>query len=218
MPAITTATPTAPTPHIAVSPSTLGDRFSYMAGLRFEQYQYTGHLLDSTGGSFGYHMTGLYPSVFLTEKLGSDDVSELHLNFSRRVNRPQWWQITPQINYSNPQNPQAGNPHIRPENTNLVELGLQHPVRKHWLQLHAVPEKYPRPDDGLQYPAIQRYPAQYLRECQLHQYLRSGDHRTDTHHQMVGRHNEPQLFPDRYQCGQPFTQVFPTRASAGSPS
>jgi iron complex outermembrane recepter protein len=100
-----------------------GDRFSYMAGLRFEQYQYTGHLLDSTGGSFGYHMTGLYPSVFLTEKLGSDDVSELHLNFSRRVNRPQWWQITPQINYSNPQNPQAGNPHIRPENTNLVELG-----------------------------------------------------------------------------------------------
>jgi len=101
----------------------LGDRFSYMAGLRFEQYQYTGHLLDSTGGSFGYHMTGLYPSVFLTEKLGSDDISELHLNFSRRVNRPQWWQITPQINYSNPQNPQAGNPNIRPENTNLVELG-----------------------------------------------------------------------------------------------
>jgi outer membrane receptor protein involved in Fe transport len=101
----------------------LSDRFSYMAGLRFEQYQYTGHLLDSTGGSFGYHMTGLYPSLFLTEKLGSDDVSELHLNFSRRVNRPQWWQITPQINYSNPQNPQAGNPQIRPENTNLVELG-----------------------------------------------------------------------------------------------
>jgi outer membrane receptor protein involved in Fe transport len=101
----------------------IGDRFSYMAGLRFEQYQYTGHLLDSTGGTFGYNMTGLYPSVFLTEKLGSDDVSELHLNFSRRVNRPQWWQITPQINYSNPQNPQAGNPNIRPENTNLFELG-----------------------------------------------------------------------------------------------
>ena len=101
----------------------LGDRFSYMAGLRFEQYQYTGHLLDSTGGSFGYHTTGLYPSVFLTEKLGSNDVSELHFNFSRRVNRPQWWQISPQINYGNPQNPQAGNPHIRPENTNLVELG-----------------------------------------------------------------------------------------------
>jgi iron complex outermembrane recepter protein len=101
----------------------IGDKFSYMAGLRYEDYTYTGHILEGAVGSFGYHNSGLYPSVFFTEKLGSDDVSELHLNYSRRVNRPQWWQITPEINYSNPQNPQAGNPHIRPENTNLFELG-----------------------------------------------------------------------------------------------
>ena len=101
----------------------LGEKFSYMAGLRYEDYEYTGHILQGAGGTFGYHTAGLYPSVFLTEKLGADDVSELHLNFSKRINRPRWWQITPGINYSNPQNPQAGNPHIRPENTNLVELG-----------------------------------------------------------------------------------------------
>jgi iron complex outermembrane recepter protein len=94
-------------------------KFSYMAGLRFERYNYTGHLLDNNS-SFGYHTTGLYPSLFLTEKLS--DNSDLHLNYSRRVNRPQWWQITPQTNYSNPQNPQVGNPGIRPENTNLLEL------------------------------------------------------------------------------------------------
>jgi outer membrane receptor protein involved in Fe transport len=93
--------------------------FSYMAGLRFETYKYTGHLLDENS-SFGYHQTGLYPSVFLTEKL--DDNSDVHLNYSRRVNRPQWWQISPQTNYTNPQNPQVGNPDIRPENTNLFEL------------------------------------------------------------------------------------------------
>jgi iron complex outermembrane recepter protein len=95
-------------------------KFSYMAGLRFEQYNYTGHLLD-IDSSFYYHTTGLYPSIFLTEKTG--DNSEFHLNYSRRLNRPQWWQISPLTNYSNPQNPQEGNPHIRPENTNLVELG-----------------------------------------------------------------------------------------------
>ena len=94
--------------------------FSYMAGLRFEQYDYTGHLLNDNS-SFGYHTTGLYPSVFLTEKAG--DNSDWHLNYSRRINRPQWWQITPETNYSNPLNPQSGNPHIRPENTNLFELG-----------------------------------------------------------------------------------------------
>lgn len=97
---------------------TLG-KFSYQAGLRFERYTYAGHLLDENK-SFGYDMNGLYPSVYLTEKF--DDNNDLHLNFSRRVNRPQWWQITPQTNYTNPQNPQVGNPDIRPERTNLVEL------------------------------------------------------------------------------------------------
>jgi iron complex outermembrane receptor protein len=95
-------------------------KFSYMAGMRFEQYNYTGHLLD-IDSSFHYHTTGVYPSLFLTRKIG--DNGELHLNYSRRLNRPQWWQISPLTNYTNPQNPQEGNPHIRPENTNLVELG-----------------------------------------------------------------------------------------------
>lgn len=94
-------------------------KFSYQAGLRFERYTYAGHLLDENK-NFGYDMNGLYPSVYLTEKF--DDDNDLHLNFSRRVNRPQWWQITPETNYTNPQNPQVGNPDIRPEKTNLVEL------------------------------------------------------------------------------------------------
>jgi len=96
-----------------------GKNFSYMAGLRLERYDYTGHMLDINSG-FGFHQTGLYPSLYLTEKVGEN--GDVHLNYSRRVNRPQWWQITPQTNYSNPQNPQSGNPDIRPENTNLFEL------------------------------------------------------------------------------------------------
>jgi iron complex outermembrane recepter protein len=97
----------------------IGSKFSYMAGLRMEQYDYTGHLLNNNT-QFSFHNTGLYPSLFLTEKAGEN--GEFHLNYSRRVNRPQWWQITPWTNYSNPQNPQVGNPHIQSENTNLGEL------------------------------------------------------------------------------------------------
>lgn len=97
-----------------------------MAGLRLEKYDYTGLLLNDNSG-FGFHQTGLYPSLYLTEKTGEN--SDLHLNYSRRVNRPQWWQITPETNYANPQNPQAGNPHIRPENTNLVELAYNNQLR-----------------------------------------------------------------------------------------
>ncbi len=93
--------------------------FSYMAGLRFEEYDYKGVMLD-TSLNFAFHNTGLYPSLFLTEKLGSN--TELHLNYSRRVNRPDFGQISPKTDYSNPQNPQQGNPNLRAENTNLVEL------------------------------------------------------------------------------------------------
>ncbi|MDR3712582.1 MAG: TonB-dependent receptor [Puia sp.] len=93
--------------------------FSYMAGLRFEQYNYKGVMID-TNLNFAYHTTGVYPSLFLTEKL--DSRSELHLNYSRRINRPDFGQISPRTDYSNPQNPQQGNPDLRPENTNLLEL------------------------------------------------------------------------------------------------
>jgi iron complex outermembrane recepter protein len=97
----------------------LGAAFSYMAGLRLEHYDYTGDLLD-THTQFAFHTTGLYPSLFLTQKSGEH--GEFHLNYSRRVNRPQWWQISPWTNYTNPQNPQVGNPAIQSENTNLGEL------------------------------------------------------------------------------------------------
>ena len=97
----------------------IGPRFSYMAGLRVEQYDYTGDLLD-THTQFSFHNTGLYPSFFLTQKAGEN--SEFHLNYSRRVNRPTWWQISPWTDYTNPLNPQVGNPQIRSENTNLGEL------------------------------------------------------------------------------------------------
>lgn len=97
----------------------IGSKFSYMAGLRVERYDYTGTLND-LHTQFSFHNTGLYPSLFLTQKTGED--GEFHLNYSRRVNRPQWWQITPWTNYANPQNPQTGNPHIQSENTNLGEL------------------------------------------------------------------------------------------------
>ncbi len=94
--------------------------FSYVAGLRFEQYHYTGVLADSNGG-VTYHNPGLYPSILLTQKL--DQNSDLHLNYSRRVERPDYDQVSPRVDYSNPQNVVRGNPTLRPEYTNLFELG-----------------------------------------------------------------------------------------------
>lgn len=102
-------------------------RFSYMAGLRFEQYDYQGLMIDS-GVTIAYHNPGLYPSLFLSEKIGRS--SELHLNYSRRVSRPAFDEISPLTDYSNPQNLFRGNPNLQSEHTNLVEFSYNQQAGK----------------------------------------------------------------------------------------
>lgn len=94
-------------------------KFSYIAGLRFEQYEYTGVMQDSAN-TIRYHNPGIYPSIFLTQQLGHDQ--ELHLNYSRRVTRPDFEEISPRIDYANPQNLFKGNIALKSAYTNLVEF------------------------------------------------------------------------------------------------
>jgi iron complex outermembrane recepter protein len=94
-------------------------KFSYIAGLRFEQYEYTGVMQDSAN-SIRYHNPGLYPSIFLTQQLGHEQ--ELHLNYSRRVTRPDFEEISPRTDFSNPQNLFRGNIALKSAYTNLLEF------------------------------------------------------------------------------------------------
>ncbi|WP_447639939.1 MULTISPECIES: outer membrane beta-barrel family protein [Chitinophagaceae] len=93
--------------------------FRFMAGLRFEQYNYTGTMPDSSI-RFSYHNPNIFQSLFLTADLGNGQ--ELHLNYSRRTNRPSFNEVSPRTDYSNPQNLARGNPHLQSEYTNLTEL------------------------------------------------------------------------------------------------
>lgn len=100
--------------------------FSYQAGLRAEQSHFDGHLLDS-GKDFGYRypdsfdrlFDALFPSLFLTKQLSDD--AEMQLNYSRRIRRPNFWQLNPFIDISDPLNLRQGNPELRPEFTNSFE-------------------------------------------------------------------------------------------------
>lgn len=102
-------------------------KFSYMAGLRFEQYNYHGYMIDSNV-NINYHNPGLYPSIFLTQELAEN--TELHLNYSRRVNRPGWDEISPFTDYSNAQNLYRGNPQLQSAFTNLFEFSYNTMVKK----------------------------------------------------------------------------------------
>lgn len=101
--------------------------FSFQAGLRAEYSKFDGELLDSAF-KFGYQYpksldnlwNALFPSLFLTHKVGEED--EIQVNFSRRVRRPDFWQLNPHIEISDPLNIRQGNPQLQPEFINSFEI------------------------------------------------------------------------------------------------
>jgi len=97
--------------------------FGYQLGLRVESSTYEGTLPDK-GQSFDIDFpVSLFPSVFLSQKLKNDQ--ELQLNYSRRINRPGFWQLFPFTDYSDSLNLSRGNPNLNPEFTNSIEVSYQ---------------------------------------------------------------------------------------------
>ncbi len=97
--------------------------FTYQLGLRLESSTYTGTMM-STGKKFNNkYPFSLFPSLFMTYKLS--DKSDLQLNYSRKINRPNFFQLIPNYDISDPLNLSIGNPNLVPEFTNLAEISYQ---------------------------------------------------------------------------------------------
>ncbi|MEO5996869.1 MAG: outer membrane beta-barrel protein [Chitinophagaceae bacterium] len=107
--------------------SNIWNGIRYQAGLRAEQSTFNGRLVDSAR-KFGYTLPldigsifdGLFPSLFLTKEIG--DGQEIQLNFSRRIRRPNFWQLNPFIDINDPLNISQGNPALKPEYNNSFEF------------------------------------------------------------------------------------------------
>ncbi|RYZ35351.1 MAG: TonB-dependent receptor, partial [Sphingobacteriales bacterium] len=114
-------------------------KFSYQVGLRAEYSRFRGLLVDSAR-KFGYEYPAairniwdaLFPSLFLTRELGEDD--QLQVNYSRRIRRPNFWQLNPFIDINDPANLRQGNPLLKPEFINSFELNYSHNYKSgNWL-------------------------------------------------------------------------------------
>lgn len=103
----------------------------YQVGLRGEYSRFNGELVDSAS-KFGYRLPldignifdGLFPSIYLTKEVGEG--KEMQLNFSRRIRRPNFWQLNPFIDINDPVNIRQGNPALRPEYVNSFEFNYNH--------------------------------------------------------------------------------------------
>ncbi len=94
-------------------------KLGYNAGLRAESSNYDGEL-KSADSSFSVDFPlSLFPSAFLSYAV--NDNSDVQFNYSRRVQRPNFFQLIPFIDYTDPLNLSVGNADLSPEFTNSFE-------------------------------------------------------------------------------------------------
>ena len=94
--------------------------FGYQAGLRVESSNYTGELSNTKQNFSNSYPISLFPSLFLSQKLANKQ--ELQISFTRRINRPNFFQLIPYTDYSDTLNITRGNPDLLPEFTNSIEF------------------------------------------------------------------------------------------------
>ncbi len=103
-------------------------KWGYQIGVRAESSKYDGKL-PLTNDKFGnqYPIT-LFPSIFTTYKLNDQD--NIQLNYSRRINRPNFFQLIPFADFSDSLLLSRGNPELLPEFTNALEFSYQNIINK----------------------------------------------------------------------------------------
>ncbi|HRE50002.1 MAG TPA: outer membrane beta-barrel family protein [Flavitalea sp.] len=100
----------------------VGEGFSYQAGLRAESSKYDGEQLGKERYANSFPIS-LFPSIFLNKSIG--DRQDIQLNYSRKINRPNFFQLMPNTDFSDTLNLQTGNPALTPEFTHSLELSYQ---------------------------------------------------------------------------------------------
>ena len=68
------------------------------------------------------------PSVFLSKKI--NDNTTLKLNYSKRIQRPDYEDLNPYVNTIDPKNLSAGNPYLKPEIGQRFEMGYSRDLGK----------------------------------------------------------------------------------------
>ncbi|MGY5354855.1 TonB-dependent receptor domain-containing protein [Wenyingzhuangia sp. IMCC45467] len=93
------------------------------AGLRAESYNIEGDFhtdVDNQDSSIQQKVNSLYPSFFATYELNDDN--QLQFSYSRRVDRPSIRQVTPIRSWGTPLTTSRGNPDLKQEFTNSLEV------------------------------------------------------------------------------------------------
>jgi ferric enterobactin receptor len=93
--------------------------FGYEVGLRAESSNYTGELINDHQTFNHQYPISLFPSIFLSQKLKGKQ--EIQFSATRRINRPNFFNMIPYTDRRDYLNVTQGNPDLKPEFTTSFE-------------------------------------------------------------------------------------------------
>ena len=96
-----------------------GKKLKLQAGLRAEHTHSVGTSV-TLNQRVDRNYLNLFPTLFLSRQLDTNNV--LNLSYSRRIDRPDYQNLNPFVYFLDPYTYQQGNPFLRPQYTNSVEL------------------------------------------------------------------------------------------------
>lgn len=97
-------------------------KFAFQTGMRIEQFILDAYFNNTTQGNtiVEDEIFTLYPSVFVSYEM--NDKNSFQMSYSRRVDRPSSYHVSPILEWSSPLSISTGNINLRPEFTNSFEL------------------------------------------------------------------------------------------------
>jgi outer membrane receptor protein involved in Fe transport len=104
------------------------ENWGYQVGLRAESSFYGGELTDRDSSFQINYPLSLFPSVFFTRKINDQD--NIQFAYTRRINRPNFFQTMPFIDFSDSLNLRRGEPTLRPEFMHSAEISYQNIFKK----------------------------------------------------------------------------------------
>ena len=102
----------------------VADWFEAKVGLRYERTELNTFFsnISQQVPEPGYNT--FVPSVFLSRKL--NDQQTIRMSYSKRINRPDYRELNPFVNTTDPNNFTSGNPYLKPEIQHRFELGWKY--------------------------------------------------------------------------------------------
>ena len=98
----------------------VGKLFETKIGGRYERTDINSYYSNAQQQTPSHGYNTFVPSIFFLRKLG--DKQTLKLSYSKRIERPDYRDLNPFINTSDPKNISAGNPYLNPETGRRYEL------------------------------------------------------------------------------------------------